>query len=278
MTRRRLARSLLLASVVVIAGCGGLTASDRVVETTLTPAPVPTAGTAFPPGIGESTVSPAVLADAHDRRLRAGGFTLVSRQRVVGHGGTLQRTRHERRVAAGGDTYVGQFTQSVPKYPLIGFPPLELAYWTNGTVTAYHRETARAPRSYAVSRGEPPTSDVTRSRALERLLGAVETTVRERETGVVLVGSVLRRPEAFPTPLNLRRPRNVSLTVRVDDAGVATDWQLAYDATVANRSVRVVRTVRITEVGDTAVERPDWVATAADSGWAGEARATGDDR
>ncbi|MEF8851971.1 MAG: hypothetical protein V5A44_02945 [Haloarculaceae archaeon] len=268
MDRGRVARSLVLASVVVLAGCSGLAGSDGSAVETLTPAPVPTAGPTYPPGVTASGVVAPVLADAHESRLLSAGFTLTSHRRVVGPEETLRRTRQTRRVAPGGETYVGEFTRSAPKYPLQSFPPLSLVYWTNGTVTAYHRESARPPHSYAWTRGEPPTLDVTRADALERYLGAVETTVRERERGVVLVGSTVERPGAFRTLPDGDRPRDVSLTVRVSDAGVVTGWRLTYRVTVADRRVRVVREGRVTAVGRTAVERPAWVAAA-------EARRTG---
>jgi hypothetical protein len=57
-------------------------------------------------------------------------------------------------------------------------------------------------------------------------------------------------------------PQNVSLTATVTGDGVVTRWRLAYDTTVENRSVRVVRETRITEIGRTTVGRPAWVDTA----------------
>jgi len=269
MGRGRLAQSLVFATLVVLAGCAGLAGEDSSSAETLTPAPVPTAGPTYPPGVTASGVAPAVLADAHESRLLSAGFTLTSHRRLVGPGGMLGQTHQSRRVAPGGETYVGEFTQSAPKYPLQSFPRLSLGYWTNGTVTAYNRESARPPQSYAWVRGEPPTLDVTRARALERYLTAVETTVRQRDRGVVLAGSTVDQPGAIPRPPDVERPRNVSLTVRVDADGIVTDWRLAYSGTVANRTVRIVETGRITDVGRTTVEYPDWVAAAAEARWTG---------
>lgn len=261
MTRERPVRSLLVAGVVLLAGCGAAVGSDPPPRDTVTAVPVPTTGEDYPPGIDEAGVSPSSVAAAHDRALDGTSFTFVRRHRVVAANGTVWTTDRERRVAADG-TYAGRSNRTASEPPLQRVPPVRFAYWTNGTATAYYRESSRGPGSYAWSDGTPPVVDVTGSRTVERLFGAVEPSVVERQEGVVLVGSSDRLPAALSPPLGLANPRDVSLTARVASDGVVTRWRLVYEATVDGRTVRVVRDARVTAVGETTVERPAWIDTA----------------
>jgi len=256
----RLAQPLAFVALVVLAGCAGLTGGDPTHRDTVSPVAVPTTGEDYPPGIGEAGVSPSSLAAAHDRSLTGTSFTFVRRQRVVANG-TVWTTDRERRVAADG-TYAGRLNRTATEPPLQRVPPVRFAYWTNGTATAYYRESSRGPGSYAWSEGRPPVVDVTGSRTVERLLGAVEPSVVERAEGVVLVGSSDRVPAALSPPLDLENPRDVSLTAHVDPDGVVTRWRLAYEATADGRTVRVVRDAHVTAVGVTTVQRPAWIDTA----------------
>jgi hypothetical protein len=260
MERGRLGRSLAFVALVVLAGCAGLTGGDPTPRDTVSPVAVPTTGEGYPPGVDEAGVSPSSLAAAHDRALAGTSFTFVRRQRVVANG-TVWTTDRERRVAADG-TYTGRLNRTAPEPPLQGVPPVRFAYWTNGTATAYYRESSRGPGSYAWSDGTPPVVDVTGSRTVERLFRAVEPSVVERREGVVLVGSSDRLPDALSPSLGLADPRDVSLTARVAPDGVVTRWRLTYVATADGRSVRVVRDTRVTAVGATTVERPAWIDTA----------------
>ncbi|MFC7139200.1 hypothetical protein ACFQMA_05025 [Halosimplex aquaticum] len=47
----RLSQLVVLTALAVLAGCGGLGGGDAVDEGTVTPAPVPTDGARYPPGI-----------------------------------------------------------------------------------------------------------------------------------------------------------------------------------------------------------------------------------
>ena len=173
MTRERPVRSLLVAGVVLLAGCGAAVGSDPPPRDTVTAVPVPTTGEDYPPGIGESGVSPSSVAAAHDRALDGTSFTFVRRHRVVAANGTVWTTDRERRVAADG-TYAGRSNRTASEPPLQRVPPVRFAYWTNGTATAYYRESSRGPGTYAWSEGRPPVVDVTGSRTVERLFGTVD--------------------------------------------------------------------------------------------------------
>lgn len=262
MPRDGVTHLLVLACLVVLAGCAGLAGGDAdTTEVTVTPAPVPTVAETFPPGVTESEVRVATLTETYAARLRTTNYTYVSRQQVLGDGHVLRRTNRTRRVAAGGGRYAGRFDRQVGDFPVTAIPTT-LEYWTNGSVYATRQFVDGDPEFYGWSRAGEPTEDVDGSVVLARVLRAVEVSVVDRDPGVTLVGSELRRPETLPNPPYMTEPRNVSFTAVVTDDGVVTRWRLAYDTTVDGRPVRVVWDTRITDVGRTEVGRPGWVDTA----------------
>lgn len=257
------ARSLavLVAAAALLAGCGGFGGTGGA-PGTATPAPVPTVTATYPPGVSGDGVFPEALASAHEERLSTTEYRVASRQRVVGPNGTMRTTNRTVAVADGGRVYAGRFNRTLVDFP-VGALPLTLEYWTNGSVYATREFVAGSPEYYGWSRSGFPTEDVDYSNVFRRTFAAVETRVaRGSAGGVVLVGSQLRRPGAFPNPPYLADPHNVSLTARVSDAGLVTRWRLAYDATVEGRTVRVVWRIAVTDVGATTVDRPAWVDTA----------------
>jgi len=288
MKRRVLGRADTLAAAVVVAalvaGCGALAGGESTA--TVTPAPVPTENTAFPPGVSPERVSSATLVSAHQRTLSTTNYTLRSHQRVVGPNGTVQEINRTRVVAAGGETFVGRFERTVVGSPLAR-EGLTLEYWSNGSAHATREAGHDAQPTYGWSRGADPSVDVDFSMVLARTFDAIDVRVVDRSAdGVILTGSRLLHPDRLPNqaalskppkldpeinPDSFRRvprqpylsqPRNVSLTSTVTDDGVVVRWRLAYDATVNDQSVRVVWQVAFIDVGTTAVVRPEWVDTA----------------
>lgn len=74
-----MSRALVLAAVVVLAGCSGLAGlSDdgpAVTDTVATPAPVPTdKPVAYPPGLSASGVNATAVGAAHERALRGASY------------------------------------------------------------------------------------------------------------------------------------------------------------------------------------------------------------
>ena len=257
MTRPRLARSLLLAALVVLAGCNAFTGSEPTVEETVTPAPVPTDGPDYPPGIADNGVVASVVTETHERRMSGANYTFVSQQRVVGDNGTMWVTNRTRQIANDEGAYAGRIDHQVNEFPLGRFAePIE--YWGNESVYASRRVLSERTEFYGWQRTDQ-TANLTSLPLIERTLAATELSVVDRPDGVRLVGISLRNPDRLPSPAYLTEPRNVSLTVSVTDEGVIERWRLAYDATLANRTVRVTRDARLTDIGSTTVRRPDWV-------------------
>ncbi|MFB6118488.1 hypothetical protein [Halosegnis sp.] len=72
-------RRLLVALLVLLAGCGGPAASDVATDSTptATPAPVPTSGAAYPPGVTPEQVNATRLAAATADTIAGTEYTLV---------------------------------------------------------------------------------------------------------------------------------------------------------------------------------------------------------
>jgi hypothetical protein len=253
------AHAVALAGLLVLAGCAGLGGGEPSIEETVTSAPVPT-DDSLPPGVAEGSVVPSVVAEAHERRLSETNYTFRSTQRVVGDDETMWVTNRTRLIANDEQAYTGRIDHQVNEFPLGRFSePIE--YWGNDSVYASRRIISDRTEFYGWSRTDR-TGNLTSLPLFERTLAAVDLSVARRSDDVTLVGQSLRRPGRLPIPPYLTDPRNVSLTVRITDGGVVTRWRLAYDATLANRTVRVTRDARLTDIGSTTVRRPEWVDTA----------------
>ena len=263
MARDRLTSAMVLALVVVLAGCSGLGAiggGDPTVEETVTPAPVPTDAVEYSPGIAKSGVSTDVVMETHERQMRETNYTFRSQQRVVGTNGTMWVTNRTRKIANGDGAYAGRIDRSVREFPLGRFAaPIE--YWGNESVYSSRRILTDRTSFYGWSRSDQ-TDTFTSLPLIGRTLEAIRLSVVERPGGVTLVGESLSDPERLPSPPYLQNPRNVSLTVKVTEDGVISRWRLAYDATLANQTVQVTRDARLTDIGSTTVDRPDWVDAA----------------
>lgn len=257
----RLAHHVLFAGLVVLSGCAGIGGGSPTVTETVTPVPVPTEGETYPPGVRADSVAPGVLVEAHERRLSRTSYTFVSRQRVAGPNGTMWVTNRTRRVANEEGSYAGRIDHRVVEFPLGRFSePIE--YWGNDSVYASRRILSDRTEFYGWQRNTEPPRNLTSFPLLERSLEATRLSVVDRPDGVTLVGSELDWPDRLPNPPYLTDPRNVSVTVLVSDEGVVTRWRLAYDATLVNETVRVTREARLTDIGETAIVRPEWVDTA----------------
>jgi hypothetical protein len=256
----RLAHSLALALIVVLAGCAGFGGGEPTVDETVSPVPVPTDAPEFSPGIARDNVAAEVVAGTHERRLSETNYTFVSRQRVVGSNGTMWVTNRTRAIANDRGAYSGRIDRRVNEFPLGRFAaPIE--YWGNESVYASRRILSERTSFYGWSRSDE-TEEFTSLPLIERTLSATRLSVVERPDGVTLVGSSLRDPAELPSPPYLQNPRNVSLTVVLSERGVISRWRLTYDATLDDRTVRVRRDARLTDIGSTTVRRPDWVDAA----------------
>ncbi|MBX0295133.1 hypothetical protein EGH23_09610 [Halomicroarcula sp. F27] len=255
------ARTLVVACAIFLAGCGGFPVSDG--PEVITPAPVPTDGVQYPPGATADGVVPSVLANAHAGSLSTTSYTLSARQEIRdADGDVVRRTERTHWVAPNASTYRGRFEQNVSEYRT-GPATTRVDYWANRTIVAtrYVNERGEVTLLRWPAGNGDLLADLSDEQRLAGELAAVETRVAGRtdDGGVVLVSTRARETEELTTPLFVSDVENVTVRMRVRYDGVVVARRLAYDATLGSRSVHVVRTVRVTNLGVTTVERPVWV-------------------
>ncbi|WP_254272073.1 hypothetical protein [Haloarcula marina] len=256
-------RLAVLACTLVLAGCGGFTTADEAA--TVTPAPVPTDGIQFPPGVTADGVVPSALASAHAGSLATTDYTITTQQvvRETDDDEVVRQTTHTRWVAANASHYRGQYRQNASQYRA-GWSTTAVDYWSNGTIVATRYENRRGEVTLLrwAAENDELLTDLADEQRLEGELAAAEYRVvrRNADGDVVVAGARLRDPERLVTPLFVRDIENLSVRMHVRYDGTVVARRLTYDAVLSSRSVRIVRETRITEMGETTVERPSWVA------------------
>lgn len=254
--------ALGLAAVVALAGCSGLgTGGQQPTEVTPVPAEaIDQSQVEFTEGVvdAQSTVW------AHGEAALSTNYTVRVTQHTVWPNGTdLREMRRYREVARGGTNYRGyvRFDTAVPALQEFG----TTAYWTNGTAVATRFDNPLRPVQTRIweTNSSGPVDSPSNSPALRYLLRTTGPTVAERgdEAGVTLAGNQ-PAPQRLEMPPNLEHPRNLTARFRVRSDGLIHRWRVAYNATFRGEPVRVVRTGRIVDTGDTAVRRPAWVDNA----------------
>lgn len=250
--------AVVVTLALVLAGCSGFVQQDST--GTVTPAAVPTDGAGYPPGVSEDAVVPSALASAHARTLATSNYTLVTRQRVTDRNGTvLRESNHSRNVAANGTVYAGHLRQSGTE---LNTYTSRIDYWTNGSIVAarYDERVNRPSRVRWTVRDDGPVSDLPERRTILGVGESVDLSVADRtDGGVVLVGTRFRNPDRLATPLFVGDPGNVSVRLRVSQDGIVEALRLSYHAERNGQRVRVLRDLRVTDVGSTTVVRPEWV-------------------
>lgn len=267
--------AVALALVAVAAGCsapavgGGPTpGTDR-----LTPAPLPE-GSPEPlaPGVTNAGIVDAnALKEAHIAQLDAGNFT-VRRVRVERYAnGSLRARTRLTAVFPGDGRYLVERTFEGPVHDRIG---------TGGTVRQYGDEnrTVRlrlAANGSVVERSvaSPPGGPVPRSslltapfsgRTVLLVLRAVDfdaATALDDRRGYRLRGSGVADRAALQSllsPTLVESVRNVSAAAVVTEAGLVEQLRVAYTVDLDGEPVRVVGTVRFSEVGTATLDRPAW--------------------
>ena len=284
---RRPLAALPLVALLVLAGCSVATPTTDDRTATLTPAPVPGGGGAsaaggsdaggersvdgrrLAPGLRAGGVDDAfALAGAHGASLADRSYTRGDSRTVVGGNGTLQATRTDLRVGAGGDPFLLERSAvSAPRYD-VQLPYSEAAVHHDGTRAAYRIVSDGSVR-HRVDGNVPPAevlTDRTGRDAVLGLLAAFEWEVRELEIGgephYRLESTALRAPEALDDAYLLTDPRNASVRLLIGADGRVHRYRLTYETSYDGRTVGVTETARWSAVGETAVPAPEWLATA----------------
>jgi len=257
--------ALSLAAVVVLAGCSGLGTGGQQ-STEVTPVPAGEIGQSQVE-LSEGVVDAQSTVWGHTEAALSTNYTVRVTQRTVWPNGTgLREMRRYREVARGGDSYRGyvRFDTAVPAFQEFG----TTAYWTNGTAVATRFDTPLRPVQTRIwmTNSSGPVDSPSNSRSLRYLLRATSPTVAERDDVEVTIAGTQPTPVRLEVPSNLERPRNLTARFRVRSDGLIHRWRVAYNSTFRGETVRVVRTGRIVDTGETAVRRPSWVDNATRAG------------
>jgi len=222
----------------------------------------------FPPGVNESAITDSLaLVDAHQRTLENTSYTLSTSVTYRRPNGTLvAQGSTVTRVAPGGDSYYAVRTQTVENATRwFGGERTDLAVWANETDAVVAR---------TVSAEEPTYSRTSRSRVglgpnsqwdlLYATVGAGDAAVvgQVERDGTTLT-KVVSSPSLSPTEGGSAADSGTAqlqsaFTALVDSRGVVRSMQTVHRTIFEERPVVVTRTVRVSAMGNTTVERPDW--------------------
>lgn len=253
---RRGRRAVLLAAVCLLAGCGGLpgggppaSEGDR-----FTPAPVASPPGPSVPGVHQGGVDAETLAVAHADSLANRSYTV--REAVDPRNGSADRyrSRTRRLAAAGGTPFLVETT-----YPdRTGSGLRGEAVWYDGERAVYWREyggSAGADLATTVR----PAVDPLRRATLEALFGGLRRpTVEARGDGGAVVSGPVDAHAVGVGPAERLTATDASMTASVAPSGRVERLALAFSVVVDDEPVRVRYEYRLTDVGQTTVERPAW--------------------
>lgn len=271
------AAPIVLAVLLLLAGCSAAPAVEREdpATTTVTPVDVP-ADYDYAPGLTTAGVTePATLAEAHTTVLAGTAYRLTADRTVRYANGTL-REQLRLDVALSADrTYLATAATRGPTAPVfLGRPPANATYWSNGTV--YVRKLTRDGRT-AYNDFDVPSSGAGTWRYWTRTVpfGGEQATPRtfytdvfasvpvtvdgETTTGDTTAYQVSGDDLASPGfRTEVTDIRDVQLVATVREDGLVSSLTLRYAGTVDGDSVRVTRTVRYRSVGSATAPRPPW--------------------
>jgi hypothetical protein len=262
--------AVVLAAVVLLAGCGSVATPDGEVTPTRTitavplpqETPTPRGPPVLAPGLSaEGVFDAAELADAHAATLSATSFTAVREERRQRADGSLVSSyRSVVRMSAAGDRFRYGLNQTDVRDGR--FRNQSLARYADGT-RVYAATTRGGETTYSVlgDPGEPTDpSAVFRENAtarvgVVRLFGALRLDVTDRLT---VDGRTVYRVTVENGSQRLGTLRDVSLNATVREDGLVTAYRLSY----AIGSLRVAVAVDFRDVGATEITPPGWLPAA----------------
>lgn len=251
-------RPLVVALLVVLGGVGGATAFS----TAATDAGEPTQETDLPPGLSADGVTdPLALADAHQEALRDASYTISTTHEVrrpngtlIGHGTTTSK------VAPGGESFHTVATRTYRSANgSLGLEHVETATWVDGDRAVTARDLPDRPTEYGErSAANPSLRPETGWDDLYTAFSSVNTTVatQTEQNGTTLYKVVsTSQPESESVYAG---DATYSAVAFVGSDGIVRTFRQTYPTTYDDRPAIATRTVRVTAVGDTDVERPAW--------------------
>jgi hypothetical protein len=254
-----------LVVLLCLARCNAFGGGETAEPPVVTPADVPTDNplSDLPPGLSPAGITDSsALATAHAKALSNTSFTVRSTRTLTAANGTqlvdttsVQRVRSDHRRWRAKIVYNG--TEGW------GFgPPIERrASWFNGSHIFFQLQGPNGTAYRVLSGGLTPTN---RQQLRSYYLQAEVTTVTA-VNGTIRLHATIVPPDEQPT-----WPPNVNITERtitlmMTETGRVTQYRIEYTGRVATAPATVVtgmHTVRFTTLGETTVDRPEWVPTA----------------
>jgi hypothetical protein len=271
---------VLLVVAIVSAGCSGFATDggsgegkDGDPTVSVTPAPVPSVETRerLAPGLSDDGIENAsALAAAHDFELRNRSFTLRMNQTVEYANGSLRgRTVGVVRVVPDGAAFRTNYT--ITGTPIAShttdFELVRTERWFGGerglAASTFANDTTNYDRFSAEFGSSIVRSFIDNGDRYARLLDGARTRVvgRTERDGKTFYRVAASDPSstALARYPSLESAENATLEALVSSRGFVRAHRLAYRATTENGStLRIVESVRYTDIGDTTVRRPPW--------------------
>lgn len=257
---------LLLAVLLVLAGCSGFAPTNT--ETTMTPAPVPT-GQATPvnrPATPAEGLDARAVSFRHGAALTERSYTVHERTVVRYENGTVRSNLAIVRHVARG-TYAATVNATGERHPL-GAGRVRGEFWSDGPRLLYTLTSDRTtygvidPANYSFWTNRYVALAYPRpGRTVYTPFRVTTARIAERTTAPTrfrVVGNDTTAPQLIDVPPGVSAPRNASLRAHVDQNGIVRYYRFRYEATADGAPVTVTTVVRYEDIGRTTVERPGW--------------------
>lgn len=226
----------------------------------------------YPPGVNESGITdPLALVDAHQQTLDNTSYTLSTSVTYRRPNGTLASQGYTAmRVAPGASSYYAVTTQTVENgTPWFAEERYDLAVWANETDGVAARQVSGEETTYHWTSRERAGFDP--NTQWDLLYAALGSGGGEVVGQFERNGTTLTKIVSSPTESEVSPRLGYEFTALVDSQGVVRSIQTLHRTIIEDRPVVVSRTVRVSAMGNTTVERPAWFQQAVEN------RTTSDD-
>lgn len=262
----RLALPLTLVALVFLAGCGGVIGSDVHTSVSSTPAPVPTdAPVADLPGLSETGISdPEALAATNAARLNGTSFTVIENTTATAANSTeLYHRNRTTRISTNHSRSWSTVNGSVLSTRLGNHSTTHIEQWFDGTRYVVQAEGATGTEYFTSQQGHP--NQIPGQLKFYYGYPAVDSvTVSTAADAIVLRidASPTYRFSFGETSMNVT---DQTVTVRLTEKGRVERFRIENTGRLIsdpNMTVEYVSVTQYTAIGETTIERPDWLSAA----------------
>lgn len=266
-------RTLLVGLVVLGLVGAAIPASSTTAQPTaespvaLTSALAQENATEYPPGVSEDGIDePIELVTAHRETLENTSYTISTATTYRRPNGTMfAQSYTATRVAPGAESFSVATTQTMRNATRpLGIQHYDVEVWANETDALVARDFRDGNASYQrTSRASAPFEPNAQWELLYAALGSGNATLvghAERN------GTTLYKLVSTPSEESVTDELGYEFSALVDSEGVVHSFQMTQRSTIDDRPVIVSRSVHVTELGNTTVERPSWYEQAVENG------------